>query len=208
MTTPNKPQHPIVAMLLPRAVPALVTYSEQVMQKMTGNLYFPTPTPTLATVTQAIDGLRAAAATALTRAKGTATAREDKRKALAKVMKQLGGYIQTISDANPETGATIIESAGVSVKKETPRKPRIFEATPGPVTGSAKVTAPSAANRVAYEWQTSTDGGKTWGTSATTLQARTVVTGLTAGSTVMFRYRAVTKTGEADWSQSVSLIVK
>jgi hypothetical protein len=208
MSTMNKAQHPIVAMLLPRAVPALITYAEQVVQKMTANLSFPAPTPTLASVTQAIDDLRAAAATALTRAKGTAAARNDKRTTLAKLLKQLGGYIQTIADANAETGATIIQSAGVAVKKVTARKPRVFEATQGPISGSAKLTAVSAGHRGAYEWQYSTDGGKTWLATPTTLQAKTVVSGLTAGSTVMFRYRAVIKSGEGDWSQVVSLIVK
>jgi hypothetical protein len=31
---------------------------------------------------------------------------------------------------------------------------------------------------------------------------------LTAGATVMFRYRAVTKIGESDWSQPISFMVK
>jgi hypothetical protein len=41
-----------------------------------------------------------------------------------------------------------------------------------------------------------------------TLQAKTTVLGLTPLSTVQFRYRAVTKAGEGDWSQPVSLTVQ
>jgi hypothetical protein len=41
-----------------------------------------------------------------------------------------------------------------------------------------------------------------------TLQAKTTILGLTPGATVTFRYRGVTKTGEGDWSQLVTVIVK
>ena len=71
-----------------------------------------------------------------------------------------------------------------------------------------KLVTDSAGHRASYEWQYSTDGGKTWVDAAVTLQAKTTMPGLTAGSTVEFKYRPVTKTGEGDWSQAVSLIVK
>jgi hypothetical protein len=41
-----------------------------------------------------------------------------------------------------------------------------------------------------------------------TLQAKTTIMGLTPGATVTFRYRGVTKTGEGDWSQLITFIVK
>src|SRR5271166_222513 len=55
--------------------------------------------------------------------------------------------------------------------------------------------------RTSYEWEYSPDGGKTWVAAPSTIQAKTVVTGLTAATMVMFRYRTVTKTGVSDWSQ-------
>ena len=54
----------------------------------------------------------------------------------------------------------------------------------------------------------STDGGKTWVAAPPSLQAKTTVTGLPAGTSVQFRYRAVTKTGAEDWSTPVTLLVK
>jgi hypothetical protein len=71
----------------------------------------------------------------------------------------------------------------------------------------AKVVAASAARRASYEWQYSADGGKTWITAPATLQAKTKISGLAQEATVQFKYRAVTKTGEGDWSQVVSLMV-
>ena len=88
------------------------------------------------------------------------------------------------------------------------RAPRVFGAKPGTVTGQVKLVATSAARRASYEWETSIDAGKTWQVAPVTLQAKTTISGLVPGSSVMFRYRPVTKTGEADWSQPVSLIVK
>ena len=63
------------------------------------------------------------------------------------------------------------------------------------------------AKRAAYAWQYSTDQ-KTWTSIAQTLKAKTGVSGLAAGTTYYFRVQALTKTGEANMSQVVSLLVK
>jgi hypothetical protein len=84
----------------------------------------------------------------------------------------------------------------------------VFAAKPGATSGSVHLVTDAAARRASYEWQYSTDAGKTWVSAPSTLQAKTVVAGLTPGVTVLFRYRAVTKSGEGDWSQPQSLIVK
>ena len=72
----------------------------------------------------------------------------------------------------------------------------------------AKLVAVSAGARSSYEWEYSVDGGRTRVTAPVTLQAKTIIAGLTPGATVLFRYRPVTKKGEGDWSQTVPLIVK
>ncbi len=61
--------------------------------------------------------------------------------------------------------------------------------------------AVSAGSRACYDWESSLDGGKTWVAAPSSLQAKTTLVGFTPGVTVMFRYRAVTKTGEGNWSQ-------
>jgi hypothetical protein len=84
---------------------------------------------------------------------------------------------------------------------------RAFAAKPGAVTGTAKVLAATAGRCASYEWQYSTDGGKTWITAPVTLQSKTTIAGLAAGATVLFKYRPVTKAGEGDWSQPASLLI-
>ena len=101
----------------------------------------------------------------------------------------------------------IIESAGMAVRKAPTRRARAFEAKAGAVSGSAKLVATSASRRASYEWQYSTDGGKTWIPAPVTLKAKTTIGGLVPGATVLFKYRPVTKAGEGDWSQAVSLVI-
>ena len=179
-----------------------------IVHGMSNNPAFPTPQPALSVISAAVSDLQAAETVALTRVKGSAAARNDKRAVLKSLLEQVRGYVQMVADATPENGATIIQSAGLAVRKLPTHAARSFTAKQGAVSGTAKVYAVSAARRASYEWQYSTDGGKTWLSAPVTLQAKATFTGLAAGSTAMFRYRAVTKAGEGDWSQPVALLVK
>jgi hypothetical protein len=208
MATTTKSIHrSTVTLLLPKSVPALIVYAQGIVKRMTGNVSFSSPTPTLDAVTTAIDGLQAAETAALARTKGAAAARNEKRAALIALLQQLRAYIQARADADPTNGASVIESAGVAVRKTATHRARAFAAKPGPVSGVATLVSASAARRASYEWQYSIDAGKTWVTAPATLQAKTKVSGLQPGATVYFKYRSVTKTGEGDWSQPVSLMV-
>ena len=126
---------------------------------------------------------------------------------LVTLLEELRTYVQSTADASPENGPSIIQSAGLALRKTPVKAPRGFVARPGPVSGTAKIVAPAVARRASYEWQYSNDGGKTWLAMPSTLQAKTTLTGLTPASTVQYRYRAVTRKGEGDWSQPVSMIV-
>jgi len=208
MSTPKTSHRSIVSLKLPRAPTALTAFATGIVKAMTGNPLFPAPVPTLAAVTQAIGDLTAAEPAALSRIKGAVTTRNEKLTALVAILQQLKAYVQATADANVENGASIIESAGIGVRKTPVRTPRVFAAAPGAVSGSVKLVARSAGARSSYEWDYSLDGGKTWVTAPATLQAKTTVAGLTPGATVQFRYRPVTKAGEGDWSQTVVLLIK
>ena len=209
MTTTTTATHRSLASLkLPKKVPALITQAQNIVQAMTNNPSFPSPTPALATVTQATHDLTTAETATLSHTKGAATTRNEKRVVLVKMLEQLKAHVQSVADANVENAASMIQSAGMAVKKPAARAPRVFAAKAGTVSGSVTLVARAAARRASYEWQYSTDAGKTWLAAPNTLQAKTTVSGLTPGATVEFRYRPVTKKGEGDWSQPSSLIVK
>ena len=208
MTTSTSVKRSVAVLSLPKPVPAIITYAQHIVTAMTGNPAFPTPTPTLASVTGNIVALQTAEAAALSRIKGAVTARNDKKAALVAQLQLLKGYVQSVGDADPDSSAAAIQGAGMAVKKTPVHKPRVFNAVQGPVSGSVKIITASGGRRVAYDWEYSTDGGKTWVTTPVTLQAKSTILGLSPTATVLFRYRPVTKTGEGDWSQSVSLIIK
>ena len=60
--------------------------------------------------------------------------------------------------------------------------------------------------RATYSWQYSRDCGDTWVDTPATFAAKTVVSGLPLG-VVQFRYRALTGTGQGEWSHAISLLV-
>lgn len=71
-----------------------------------------------------------------------------------------------------------------------------------------KLAAKAAAQGASYDWEWSSDGGKTWTQVPSTLQAKTTISCLPVATTVLFRFRSVVKTGEADWCQPISFVVK
>jgi hypothetical protein len=199
----------IVSLNIPEKNADLILYGTTIVQKMTGNVNFPTPVPTVAAIQAAVTDLHNSQTAALSRVKGAATVRNDKRTVLVSLLQQLRGTVQAVADATPENGAAIIESAGFAVRKIAARGKRPFAATQGTLSGTADVTAVSAGVRASYEWEYSVDGGKTWVAAPGTIQGRTTIPGLPVGTAVQFRYRAITpKGGQGDWSQPVSLLVK
>jgi hypothetical protein len=206
---PSKSVHRnLVTLDLPRSVPAIISYAQSVLAAMTNNPNFPTPIPALTEVSAAITALQTAEAAALSRVKGAVVTRNDKKAALVALLQELRGYVQKTADANADSSANIITSAGLPMKKTPVRKPRAFTAKQGAVSGSVEVIAVSAARRASYEWQYSTDGGKTWIEAPPSLQAKTTISGLPVASTVQFRFRSVVKAGPSDWSLPTSLLVK
>ena len=208
MSTTKSVHRSLAILSLPRPAAALITTAQRVTTAMTGNTALPNPVPTLAEVAVAIGALQTAQSAALARTAGAVTARNDRRATLVGLLQELRGYVQKTADADPENSAAIIQSGGMAVKKAPVHKPRVFGAAQGAVSGTVKLVTASAGNRASYDWESSNDGGKTWVPLPSTLRAGTSVTGLAAGTTVLFRYRSVPKAGVADWSQPVAMLVK
>ncbi|HEY1692866.1 MAG TPA: hypothetical protein VGG39_11930, partial [Polyangiaceae bacterium] len=95
----------------------LINFAQQVLKSITGNPTFPTPTPTVADLTQAITDLQNAENAALARTKGATATRNEKRTALIMKLEQLKAYIQSVADANVDNSGSIIQSAGLTVRK-------------------------------------------------------------------------------------------
>ena len=206
MTSPVA--HKSIAVLkLPNPVAVVISIAKAIVIAMTGNATFPAPLPTLAVIAAAIADLETAEAAARLRTKGAVATRNQKRAALGKLLEQLRGYVQAVADADPDRAPALIQSAAMNVKKVGLRGKRVFAVQQGRVSGAVMLVTASAGGRASYEWQMSVDGGKTWQMLPVTLQAHAPVTGLQPGATYTFRFRAVTRHGEGDWSQPISRIV-
>jgi hypothetical protein len=199
----------IAVLKMSHKVKSLITFAQSVAAAMTGNVTFPSPTPTLATFEADIAALVTAETAALGRAKGAADVRNAKLAVVRADLEALKIYIQGVVDAsNPANAESIIGSAGMSIRKVTLHDKAALGVKQGSVSGTVTLSAKAAAKKAAYNWQYSLDQ-KTWTSLPQTLVAKTGVSGLTAGSIYYFRDQSLTpKGGESDWGQVVSLLVK
>jgi len=197
----------IAALNLSTHVQDVIAHAKAIVGSMAANPAFASSTPPLATVTADIAALETAQTAALTKAKGAVEVRDTKLATVRADLEHLKAYVQSVADATPATAEATIQSSGMSVKKPGTHTKTDLEATDGSVSGTAHLVAKAAGSRASYEWQSSTDQ-KTWANQPSTLQAKTNVTGLTPATLYYFRVRSVTKAGEGNWSQVVSLVVK
>lgn len=191
----TKPRHVSAVLKLPRRVKDIGAYTQSIITSMTGNSSFPNPSPALATVQADLDAFNASEATALTRAKGAAEARNAKLLALEDDLRHLLDYVQGVANADPASADAIIQSAGMAVRKVTLHAKGDIVVKQGPVSGSVKLVVKAVATRACYEWQYSTDQ-KTWTEVPPTLQSKTEIDGLTPATAYFFHFRGITKDGK------------
>jgi hypothetical protein len=198
----------VAALLLPRPNKSLVTFARAVHEHLTDNPKLPSPTPTLTLFAADINALDEAETTALTRARGAATARDAKRKKLKEDLAHLRDYVQSVveAQANSRDAATLIESAFMSVRKPGKRSRAELRARNTGVSGTVVLDAKAVAPVATYYWQYSPDQ-QTWTSAPDTMKVSRVISGLTSAKTYYFRFRALTKAGEIGFSQVVSLLV-
>jgi hypothetical protein len=196
-----------VALNLPQVVALFIVFGRHVVQSMTGNPWFPSPNPPLATVTSDLDALEVSEATARTRAKGAASVRDEKRRVVEDHLMMLKIYVQLIANQNPEHAISIIDSAGMSLKNLRTRLKPALQALMSVIQGEVLLRAKSAGRGAAYEWAYSADGGKTWVALPLTNHAKTIVQGLTLGTVYQFRFRTTVKNVTSAWSDTISFLV-
>jgi hypothetical protein len=204
----TKSMHRIeVSLDLPTRVPDIVGYARMIVLRMTESPWFPSPMPSLAEVAAAVEDLGSAQVATLTGTRGTTELRDERLEVLVSLLKRLKAYVQGVADDNPENAGSIIESAGMNVKKKGSYAKPDFVVKPGRVHGSVRLEVRSAGDTAAYEWAWSTDGGKSW-QSRTTTQTRTDIDGLPSGVACLFRHRVTTpKEGTGNWSDVVEFRV-
>src|SRR5579863_6523607 len=80
----------IVSLELAKPTPMLISQATHLVSQMTGNPYFPTPNPPLATVSTAITALQTAQTAVAARVHGAVASRNEKQKALGTLLEHQG----------------------------------------------------------------------------------------------------------------------
>jgi hypothetical protein len=199
----------IAILKLSNKVKTLITYAQSVATAMQANATsFPSPTPTMATLQADVAALSTAEAAVVARTKGAVEIRNVKLAVVKGDLENLKTYVQAVADAaNPSNAASIIQNAGMTLRKVTLHDKAQLAVNQGTVSGTVVLMAKAAGKRAAYDWQYSTDQ-KTWTSVPPTLQAKTGVSGLTPATLYYFRVQPLLRTGEQNWSEVISMVVK
>jgi hypothetical protein len=199
---------PVVVLKLPRTAKGVLFVAKSILTAMRGNPYLPAPAVPLDTVEAHVDALAMADAFCLTRMKGARESRDVVLLDLCGDLESLRVYVQGVASRTaPAEAAAIVEGAGMSLRRIGARSKGELEAKDGRVSGSVHLVAKSVAKTASYEWQYSTDPAR-WIDLPPTLQAHTVVSGLTPATRYSFRCRALVRGGRRDFSQVVSVLAK
>jgi hypothetical protein len=184
--------HPLVHLLVDRKtpVPEVLVYVRHVCTVLTGNTWVPTTTIALTTVSTDADALQTAQTAALTKGIGLAETRNHKLATVFTDLDTLRTNVQTVVDADTAHAAEIAQACAMSLKKAPKRQKAQLAAKMTTTPGVAKLVAKAVKRGAAYEWEMSSDGGKTWVVVAKSTVASTTVSGLVAGTIYMFRFRS------------------
>jgi len=205
MAKPVTP-HIIIALMLPKPVPAFIIAATSIVDAMTANAKtFPTPSPTLSVVSTHIADLTTKESAAKTRASGTVADRDAAVRLVRIDLRSLRAGVEIVANADLANAESIAKDAGMSVRKLIFRLKSDL-AVKHVMSGVVKVVAKGIKGGKAHDWQYGLDG-KAWTDLPTSLQASTTVKNLRVGVMTYFRHRFITKAGPEDWGQPISTIV-
>lgn len=208
MSINTEPKAPVPVLKAPTTSIGLILFARRVHSAMLNNTRLPSPNPPLAVFATHIDELEEAETKAATRAKGAASFRDAKMKRVNDDLFHLRAYVQSVveADMTPAEATSVIESAAMTVRKVTTRSVPDVKAQNAEVSGKVTLAAKAVAPAAVYSWEYSLDQSN-WSPIPDTMKSRTAVAGLTPGSVYYFRFRALTRAGQRDYSQVVSLLV-
>jgi hypothetical protein len=185
--------------------PELENFSQSIVAAMTGNPNFPTPTPTLASVTAAIDAYSTTLQTIAARQaalREAFTLKDTARAALEQQLTFLANYVE-IATQGSEAG---IESAGMGVRNPptpvgTPGMVMNLAPTAGDFPGTVDLTWDPTTGASSYEVQCKLhEDAAQWSTFKIVTASRIEVDGLTPGLLYAFQVRAIASAGSGPWS--------
>jgi hypothetical protein len=151
-----------------------------------------------------------------TKATGLAALRDTKRDLLWTAMESLRMYVQGIADTMTAVDAiSLIKAAGMLVAGVPKRQKALLTAVLTTIPGTVLLVANASLlvgkadvnKKVVFNWQWSSDSGKTWNSVASTPYASTEIPGLTLMTPYIFRVSVTIAKKPGAWSDVVALVV-
>lgn len=197
---------PSISFLKNESDAKLITTVNGIIAAMTGNTHYATPAPTLAAVTTALNEFTTAVADAIDGGKTLTAIKNDKREALAALLRQLASYIQVACNED----MAVLLSSGFPVQKPQRQPigvlaaPRDLTVTFGARSGELRAVAAPVFGAAIYNWQVSTAANPNvvLQTSQTT-GANNTFTSLTPGVVYQVTVNVVGSAGPSNWADPV-----
>lgn len=174
---------------------------------MTGNPAYTTPSPTLASVTTAVDDLEEKAAAALNRGRLQVAARRSAQRNVLSLARQLSNYVESNCDGSVET----LMSAGFDARRarspeqmpQIPGNPRL---SPNGSSGTLmfRFNGDGTGNTRNYSVQHGESETGPWIDHALSTSTLVNIPGLTPGKVYYARAKANATAGSSDWTVPTS----
>jgi hypothetical protein len=193
-------------------IPQKIAKAQQIVAAITGNPNFPTPTPTLASVTTDINDLSAAftaAQAARQTAKEKTSDQNAKEDTLDQTVQQLAAYVQSVA-GNDESKilSAGMDTRSVSVAGSEPAsQPQALTPTEGDRDGEIDLTWDKVPGSKSYVIEQGTGPQPAaWTHGGVSTKSAFTAAGLTSGSRYWFRVAAINNNGQSGWSDPATKI--
>ncbi len=201
---------PSISFLTSDSDALLITDTGSILNALTGNASYPTPTPTLPVIKTALDGFTAAVADAANGGVALTATKNDKRAALVALLRELASYVQVTCKGD----LTVLLTSGFPIQK--PQRfpigvlpaPTGLTVSLGSRTGELNASATPIPGAAIYNWRVTTAAQpSTVVQTAQTTAASNIFDGLTPGVVYNIQANAVGSAGPSDWSDPVPQMV-
>ena len=191
----------------------LVTFAQQHITAMTGNVNYTTlvpAAPAFLTITNAFNTALGESVTAQQTAKQKTAAKDAARLALEAALTQRGSYVELTSAGDePKILSSGFDVKGAVAPIGTLTQVLNLALTAGDADGEVDATWDAVRGAKSYEIQISADPitATSWQNRPSITKSRVNLTGLTTGTRVWVRVRAVGAAGAGPWSDPATKIV-
>jgi hypothetical protein len=188
----------------------LATGCNTVLKTMADNItLYPNPSPTLAVVQTALDDFTASVAAAADGGQSLTTRKNNSRRALAELMRQLASYVQVA--CNKDLSSLMLSGFPTHKPVRSPvgalPAPSDVTLTLGARSGELDAGVNPVSGVLTYNWKLTSNAPDAVPQTAQTSAASFTFAGLTPGVIYTVTANAVGTAGPSDWSQTASQMV-